>query len=147
MLLLVVCLGYVQGVFAHVSTWCLSTYMSLCVMMTCLLYISLCVLVHMSTLPVPVTVCCVHRGVHLSPCPRRQCICYQRAWCLHDPESEIQRDWERERAHEDASERVCQWFLINPRGTQQMPVLINHGKLCWFEGWAFLSTTVALNAN
>ena len=138
MLLLVVCLGNVQGISAHDSMWRLSTHMSLCVTTMCPLHISVCVCLSTWAPPLAcVSECCVHRCVCLYPCPRRQCVCYPHAWCLHDPESELQRDWEQERAHEDASQRICQWFLINPRGTQQMPVLINHGKLCWFWGVSF----------
>ena len=69
MLLLVVCLGHVQGVFARESMWRLSTYMSLCVMMMCLLCISVCVCLstHVPP-PVHVSVCAVSIGVSI--CPR-----------------------------------------------------------------------------
>ena len=68
MLLLVVCLGHVQGVFAHESMWRLSTYMFLCVMMICLLYISLCVCLSTRVPPpVHVSVCAVSIGVSVCP--------------------------------------------------------------------------------
>lgn len=131
----------VCGLFEHMHVW-------VCLVM--------CPCECVSLMPVYFCVCaCQHEysgrymylcgRVHLCLCPGRQCL------CVSVPDMTQRVNWtqeaEREQAHGDASERICRWFLINLHGTQQMPVLISHRELCWFGGWAFLSTTVALGAN
>lgn len=127
----------------------LSTYVSLCVMVTCpymhvswQLHISQWVHVSMSILAgTCVSVYCVHKRVHRCLSQEAVCMCCVPG-CLHDTQWVSTRETEDKRVHEDTSERICQWFLINPHGTQQMFVLISHRELCWFGGWALLSTTV-----
>ena len=81
-----------------------------------------------------VSVCAVSVGV--SPCVCVPGGSVYMAMCLYicTTQRVSTREAEGKRAHEDTSERICQWFLINPRGTQQMPVLISHREFCRFGG-------------
>lgn len=78
------------------------------------------------------SVCVVSVGVSTCVCPRRQCVCVSVPGCLPDTEREHERL--SVRAREEAAERICQRFLINPCGTRQTPVLISHREFCWFGG-------------